>query len=203
MADGWRTVSGHCQFEVRQTSTSRAVGGRFPDVVYEVTRFVSCRRCSCEFTAEIIIAKFGMDVLLKWSDILKWNDVLKWKHTLPNLAIIISAVNSQLQRLQLTNRVTSYTTSGKRPPTTREVDVFRTSNWQGPETVRKSSTFRPPSGPCFRPTSEEQLGAGGAYHSSAPTQHSAIDSDIRRDTPVVQFCDDRHSHAESSLQGMR
>jgi len=32
LADGWRTVSGHCQFEVRQTSTSRAVGGRFPDV---------------------------------------------------------------------------------------------------------------------------------------------------------------------------
>ena len=30
--------------------------------------------------------------------------------------------------------------SGKRPPTAREVDVFRTSNWQCPETVRKSST---------------------------------------------------------------
>ena len=59
---------------------------------------------------------------------------------------MVAAVNSQLQRLQLTNRVTSYTTSAKRPPTAREVDVFRTSNWQCPETVRKSSGSRPPAG---------------------------------------------------------
>ena len=36
--------------------------------------------------------------------------------------------------------------SGKRPPTAREVDVFRTSKWQCPETVRKSSGSRPPTG---------------------------------------------------------
>ena len=31
LPDDFRTVSGHCHFEVRKTSTSRAVGGRFPD----------------------------------------------------------------------------------------------------------------------------------------------------------------------------
>ena len=36
--------------------------------------------------------------------------------------------------------------SGKRPPPAHEVDVFRTSNWQCPETVRKSSTGRTTSG---------------------------------------------------------
>ena len=36
--------------------------------------------------------------------------------------------------------------SGKRPPTAREVDVCRTSNWQCPETVRQPSANRPPGG---------------------------------------------------------
>ena len=93
----------------------------------------------CEFTPAIIIAKFGMGALLKWNDVLKWNYFLNGNHIRPNSEIIIAAVNSQLQRLQLTNRVTSYTTSGKRPPRAPWVDVFRTSNWQGPETVRKPS----------------------------------------------------------------
>ena len=46
--------------------------------------------------------------------------------------------------------------SGKRPPTAREVDVCRTSNWQCPETVRKPSANRPPGGRLpddFRTTS--------------------------------------------------
>ena len=36
--------------------------------------------------------------------------------------------------------------SAKRPPTAHEVDVLRTSKWQCPETVRKSSGSRPPNG---------------------------------------------------------
>ena len=49
LLDAFRTVSGHCQFEVRQTSTSRAVGGRFADArrpkrspVGEILWFVVC-----------------------------------------------------------------------------------------------------------------------------------------------------------------
>ena len=61
--DGFRTVSGLCQFEVRKSSTHGTRGGRFPDVVYEVTRFVSCRRCSCEFTAA---TKGGADARCGW-----------------------------------------------------------------------------------------------------------------------------------------
>ena len=157
LPDGFWTVSGPRQFEVRKTSTHGTRGGRFPDAVYEVTRFVSCRRCSCEFTPEIMISKYGNINFHNWTSLHFSVSLHIWKTRLPYLEIIFSGVNSQLQRLQLTNRVTSYTTSGKRPPTAREVDVFRTSNWQGPETVRKVDGRWTEGGRCFRPAPKHFL----------------------------------------------